>query len=296
MPVGEAVARASNFDISGIWPLPIEKTRTLVQMKWRLVYTLYRRSVVPKRMLKHTIAGVTFSLLLGVAPSFAETIGGPSVTARVEVDTAVGDVYIYNGFFTVAGAQVTSFQFFNNNPADTNWITPVILTLQSGRTYQITGVGQSVQNTGAGVQTYPFTLVSGSATVGAGQVTFGWWNGQLGGSGNAGVIQFDGNGSGPGFGESCAVANTNPCFVSTVAAGNTVPFANDYNGFPNSSNILQSPNGRNYSVQVTTSGIAAAPAPALSQWGLILLAALLVGTTVIVLRRSSRGDTSEPQP
>jgi len=220
------------------------------------------------------------------------------VTARVEVDTAVGDVLIYNGFFTVAGAQVTSFQFFNNNPANTNWITPVILTLQSGRTYQITGVGQSVQNTGAGVQTYPFTLVSGSATIGAGQYTFGWWDGQLGGSGNAGVIQFDGSGSGPGFGESCGVANTNPCFVNTVAAGNVITFANNYSVFPNSGIILQSPNGRNYSVQVTTNVIAAPPvsAPALSPWGLFLLAGLLVGTTVILLRRSSRGGTSAPQP
>lgn len=211
-------------------------------------------------MPKHTLVVATF--LLSLASVSGETIGGPSLTARAVVDSATGDVTIFNGNFTIAGAQVTSFSFFNNDPTNHNWLTPVILSLQSGRTYQVTGVGQSVQNTGAGLQTHTFTVVSGSANIVNSSYTFGFWNGNLGTStGNTGVVQFDGNGTGPGFGESCPAPNTPPCSVTTVTSGNTIVFANNYNSFPNSGNALASPNGRNYSIQFTSNGAAAPPPP-----------------------------------
>jgi hypothetical protein len=225
---------------------------------------------------------VTTAFLLSISPLLAETIGGPSLTQRAVVDTAVGSVYIFNANFTITGAQVTSFSFFNNNPSNTNWITPIILVQQSGRTYQVTGVGQSVQNTGAGVQTYAFTLVSGSANIASTGYTFGFWNGRLStNTGNTGVVQFDGNGAptDPGFGESCAVANTPPCSFTTVAAGNSITFGNNYNQFPNGGNALASPNGRNYSIQFTSNGVSIPSTPVPSSFwlmlgGLVVLAGL----------------------
>jgi hypothetical protein len=72
------------------------------------------------------------------------------------VDNAFGYETVYQGFFPTAGERVVSYQFFDNQPAISNWLTPLILAFQGGRIWQITGVGKSVQNTGAGLQTHVF--------------------------------------------------------------------------------------------------------------------------------------------
>ncbi len=102
----------------------------------------------------------------------AEVIGAPLVN-RGNVDGAVGYLFLHdNGTpgFTTTGI-VESWSFYNDNGAAQGGrtIEPVILK-QSGANWIVTGTGVPVTTPAnlAGVQTYSFTLASGSPVVGPG--------------------------------------------------------------------------------------------------------------------------------
>jgi hypothetical protein len=215
-------------------------------------------------------------LLLSSTPDFASIIGPPPIH-RNSVDTATGYETLYQGFFPAVGEQVVSFQFFNDDPSNAKWITPLILSFQAERVWQITGVGLSIQNTGAGLQTYAFGLQSGSDLIAGSNYTFGWWNGRVSGTtftGNTGVIMLDTTESTPGFGESCPTPNCpfGPGFAPPMA-GMSYTFANNFSG-PNPFGTLSHPFGRVYSVQFTTAPLSSVPEPSMFWFpALVLLVA-----------------------
>jgi hypothetical protein len=248
----QSVEFSINYPVSSSVPEP--STYALVGIG--LVAWL-RRRIAAQILLLAAIATVS-------APA---AVVGEALIDRPFVDGAVGDGYLYQGALPV-GEQVLSFSFFNNNALNTNWITPMLLDPLPNGQYQIVGIGASRQNTGAGVQSYAFDLQSGSATVAAVDFVFGWWFGRISGGSffpNAGVIEFSAAASNPGVRESCPAPNVGPCNISPTV-GLTLPFQNNYTG-PNPSGSLGAPNGRVYSVEVTT-GTAAIPEP--STYALLL--------------------------
>lgn len=216
--------------------------------------------------------------LAAASAAFGSTIG-ESLIDRPAIDTAVGGGYLFNGALP-NGERITGFSFFNNNPADTDWVTPLLLDLLPGGNYQIAGIGASIQNTGAGVQSHAFNLVTGTDLITDSDFVFGWWNGRISGASffpNNGVIEFTANTSNPGFRESCPSPNVGPCNISPTL-GLTIPFNNNYTNGPQPGSF-GAPNGRIYSASVTTDEVTSgSPVPEPSTYALILAGvALLAG-------------------
>lgn len=205
----------------------------------------------------HTIPAAHCSaalLLLTLASTLGAATYGPPLIARPLTDSTAGAILLYQQVVP-QGETVVSFSFFNNNPTNRNWITPVVLQAAGGDNYNLIGVGTSRQNTGAGIQKHPFDLLYGSALASGPGVVFGWWNGRVvitGGqinlSSNAGLVALEQMAANPGYRESCVRANTNPCSVFPAPTLPTFPFGNVYTQTPVQGN-LSSPYGRVYSMQ-----------------------------------------------
>ena len=126
---------------------------------------------------------------LAVTPAAAETIGNPLVAAPI-TDTATGSIFVLLDPFTQAGT-LTDFGIYDFEappPPPTAQVTPVLYRAAPGGGWEVTGIGAARTTTGAGLQTYAFDLVAGSAHVGPGSY-LGWKDGGLGND-NAGVIEF----------------------------------------------------------------------------------------------------------
>jgi hypothetical protein len=118
-----------------------------------------------------------------------ETVGEPAILRPV-TDTASGSIFVLaTAGFSQAG-DVTEWLVYSTT---TFPITPILMRLQSNGTYVITGLGTTRASSGAGLQTYPLGLVSGSARVGPGYY-FGWKDGSNGGN-NTGVPAWTDGGS-----------------------------------------------------------------------------------------------------
>ncbi len=210
------------------------------------------------------------ALLLPLAATAAAATYGPPLIARSVPDRSVGNAILFQQIIP-QGETVLSFAWFNNNPGDRNWITPLVLQLVSGDSYRLVGIGEGRRNTGAGIQRHPFNLKYGSALATGPNFVFGWWSGQfaevtLGGvSGiqsipNANVVPLDPAASTPGYRESCPRPNVGPCSISInpFLLGNFT-FANIYAG--PSTGSLASPFGRLYSIQFESAEV---PVPAVT--------------------------------
>ena len=220
-------------------PVPEPATAALVGMALVFIWR-------GKRLAQLLSMGVVAGMMLSAA-----TIG-ESLIDRPFIDTVQGAGFIYQGALPL-GEQVVSFGFFNNNPANTNYITPLLFDTLANGQYQIVGIGSSRQNSGLGMQNYAFDLQAGSNVIGQADFVFGWWNGRITGGNtflaNTGLIEFSAAASNPGVRESCPQPNIGPCAI-LPSIGLTKPFNNIYAGA--SSGSLGAPNGRVYSVQVTT--------------------------------------------
>lgn len=117
-----------------------------------------------------------------------ETIGA-AVVARSVTDTAAGSIFALNSGFTQAGT-LTSWSYYNDNPAQAGFVVTPLLLSVSGGNYIITGVGTPGANAATGAQSFGFGLTSGSAAVGPGTL-FGWKDGTDPDPSQTGVIQFD---------------------------------------------------------------------------------------------------------
>ncbi len=184
---------------------------------------------------------------------------GPPLIPRATPDGTVGAIVLSQQVIP-QGETVINFSWFNNNPANRNWITPVVLQLAAGNTYKLVGVGESRQNAGTGVQKFPFSLVYGSALASGPDHVFGWWSGRVTTAGaqtslfqNQGVVVLDAAASTPGYRESCARPDIGPCAVFPTPLFPTLTFANVYSGATTGG--LGSGNGRLYSVQFETAEI-----------------------------------------
>jgi hypothetical protein len=150
-------------------------------------------------------AAATVASLVASAAQ-ADTVGAGLVN-RGNTDGAQGNVFALNTPFADAGV-LESWSFYNSSAAtyDVNGpdvsgaaelgylITPLLLSDVAGD-YTIIGVGAAQADTGDGVQTYGFGLVSGTAVVAPGDV-FGWFDGSST-TANAGVVAFDFTSGGP---------------------------------------------------------------------------------------------------
>ncbi|HWY60174.1 MAG TPA: AAA family ATPase [Terriglobales bacterium] len=195
------------------------------------------------------LAGLLLSL---EGPSIAGTIGSPLVSGS-SVDTAVGFMYAFQGSFnpTDVGKSVQSWGFYNSEPSSHYWVTPLILEQEGEDKWKIVGIGKSRQNSGAGLQRYPFDLKSGTAEIANTKYTFGWWNGKIGGGPNGGVVEYSRVASPIGYAENCEVINCNTPSLSVPQVGQTVVFANHYSG-PNRGGYLFTGYGRLYSIEFST--------------------------------------------
>jgi hypothetical protein len=184
---------------------------------------------------------------------------GESLLNRQYIDTVNGVGGLYQGVLR-QGDRIATFSFFNDNPANQNYLTPMLLDGQGNGVWRVVGIGASVRNQGTGAQTFNFNLQSGSDVITGADFVFGWWNGRINAGAftpNTGVIEFDATSSNPGARESCTVANIGPCSISPTI-GQNITYSNVYAG--PSTGALAAPNGRVYSVRVTT----VSPQPALT--------------------------------
>ena len=120
---------------------------------------------------------------------------GQEVIDRAAVHSRPGNLVILSEPFTAAGA-LADWRFFNafnawnvrDNPA--GWlITPLIFRPAGPDKFEIVAIGRTRTNDSSGVQSFPFDVVEGNATVWPGY-HFGWWDGGPGGT-NKGVVELN---------------------------------------------------------------------------------------------------------
>jgi hypothetical protein len=123
---------------------------------------------------------VLFSLLLALSltQSWATplTNQGSSATTLPNLDTAVGQVYIYNGGLFPSGETVNTFNWFGPVFAGFRDMTPLLFSV-SGGIFTVVGIGTPDSVSGTGLaQSVAFGLLAGSNVTG-GNWTFGFVNG-----------------------------------------------------------------------------------------------------------------------
>jgi len=219
---------------------------------YRIARTAFK---TPTRVRLPTLAA--YALCLAATASAA--VYGPPLVPRATPDNTVGGMVLSQQIIP-QGETVVNFSWFNNNQANRNWITPVVLQLVSGTNYKLVGVGESRQNAGTGIQKFPFNLLYGSALASSPNHVFGWWSGRITITGiqtslqqNGGVVVIDVAPSTPGYRESCPRPDTGPCSTFPTPLFPTITFANVYAGSATAG--LGSGNGRLYSVQFETAEI-----------------------------------------
>ena len=90
-----------------------------------------------------------------------------------------------------SGHRLATWSFFNDNsPAQKGRVITPLVFRNTEDGFELTGVGKTRANTGAGLQTFAFEPVAGTDLVGPGYC-FGWHTGDLSGPKNAGVAEYD---------------------------------------------------------------------------------------------------------
>jgi len=122
---------------------------------------------------------VLFALSLSVSWA-GITEGSPQIN-RNNLDVATGQVFIYNGGFFNNLEQVTTFSWLGDMFAGSRFMTPILFQETSTGVFTVIGIGtgRTVTSNG-GIQSFSFSLVSGTDTTGAaGLFTFGFVNALL---------------------------------------------------------------------------------------------------------------------
>jgi uncharacterized delta-60 repeat protein len=116
------------------------------------------------------LAGVTALVALALAAHAQPLNLGSDLSNRSFNDGADGQLYLYDTAVGIAG-KAQNFEFYDNE-SGSRYITPLIFE-KFGDSYILRGIGTSRLTTGAGAQSYPFGLVTGSNDMGT-NYTFGF--------------------------------------------------------------------------------------------------------------------------
>ncbi len=116
------------------------------------------------------LVGVTALVALALAAHAQPLNLGSDLSNRSFNDGADGQLYLYDTAVGIAG-KAQNFEFYDNE-SGSRYITPLIFE-KFGDSYILRGIGTSRLTTGAGAQSYPFGLVSGSNEMGT-NYTFGF--------------------------------------------------------------------------------------------------------------------------
>jgi hypothetical protein len=139
-----------------------------------------------------------FSLIfaLSLTQGWATTIGSSLSSGRTDLDSSLGQVYIYDGAFFNSGDVVASFSWFGPTFSGSKDLTPLLFQDNGGVfTVEAIGAAQVVTYTGS-AQTVSFGLQAGSLTAGT-NYTFGFVTGladstgALSGGSTGGSIGYD---------------------------------------------------------------------------------------------------------
>jgi dienelactone hydrolase len=141
--------------------------------------------------------GAVARVLLPTPPQPGLVGNLPGMCSRGSVDSAAGLIWIvaemdgYDQEFVDSGYRLRSWSFFNDNGGAQQGraLTPLIFQRQ-GEGYELIGIGAARTNTGSGLQKFAWEPVAGTDAVGEG-CYFGWHTGQVDGSKNPGVIEYD---------------------------------------------------------------------------------------------------------
>ena len=124
------------------------------------------------------------------AINYITTSQGSEPIHRSQVDTSVGQVYIYTGGFLPAGAHPAMFEYmfdFTEEGNTTGFITPIIFetsTVEDFTIYTVVGIGKSFEvQVGSARQRLPFEVVEGTKMITNAQCTFGFINASVNSSG-----------------------------------------------------------------------------------------------------------------
>jgi hypothetical protein len=207
-----------------------------------------------------------FSLVfaLSLTQGWATTIGS-STTSRPFLDSATGQVYIYDGATFQSGDAITTFNWFGPVFSGSRDLTPLLFSESLGGVFTVVAIGATESVSGTGVaQSFSFGLQAGSLTAGTNWV-FGFVTGLAGSTGtlagtSAGSINFDSPIAG-GTGVSGGSSNNDWVFTPSLS-GINVNIGTTFGA--NSTFALNNPAlgpfnvDRTYSANVnaTTSGVA----------------------------------------
>jgi hypothetical protein len=115
--------------------------------------------------------------------SWAGLTEGSAQIARPSVDTASGQVYIYDGGFFNNNETVTQFTWSGSHLSGTTYLTPILFEETSTGVFVVRGVGTGQTITTAGAFTFAFGLTQGIGTTNTGNFVFGFINGLVNSAG-----------------------------------------------------------------------------------------------------------------
>ena len=148
------------------------------------------------------LMGIAAIGLFSTAIGHAGTLEGSAVIPRADLDSAFGQVFIYDGGTFDTNEKVTTFTFLGIpgyprfNFSDARFITPVLFEQTAPGVFVVRGVGAGQTVTSSGLaQSFTFNLQEGIDTTTAGDFTFGFINALVDTNGNqtsssAGAVSF----------------------------------------------------------------------------------------------------------
>jgi hypothetical protein len=184
-------------------------------------------SISSRTIIRLVLFALIVTLSLGV--SWAGLTEGSTAVSRSFVDTAAGQVFIYDGGAFNNPEQVTTFSFFQSAFTGNRFMTPILFEETAAGQFVVRGIGASQTIVGTGVGTtnsFVFQPVqAGSDTTNSGLFFFGYINATVNAAGtqlltSAGTVTFNSTvDAGTGVD---GVSSNDWVFTSSSLAGITV--------------------------------------------------------------------------
>jgi hypothetical protein len=149
---------------------------------------------------ERTMAHATFAILLlalSTSASWAGTLQGSTTTSRPILDSAIGQVYIYDGGFFPNNETVSTFSWLGNSFSGSRFMTPLLFEETAPGVFVVRdiGAGQTVTSSGS-PQSFSFNVQQGTGTTNSSLFVFGFINGLVDSNGHqtsssAGTVTLD---------------------------------------------------------------------------------------------------------